>query len=53
MPPKNSDTHVESMEREIEEIKLELQHLPSLKRSIENMAQNFMKLLQSMEETQK
>ena len=53
MPPKSSDTRLESVEREIEEIRTELQRIPGLERSMEHMAQNVVKLMQTMEETQK
>ena len=53
MPPKSSDSRMEAMERDPEELKLELQRLPSLERAMEHMSQNFMKLLQTLEETQK
>ena len=53
MPPKHSDNRVESVERELEEIRSKLQRLPGLERSMEHMAQNVVKLMQSLEETQR
>ena len=38
MPPKTSDNRVDSMEKELEEMKRELQRLPGLERTMEHMA---------------
>ena len=51
MPPKTSDNSMDSMEKELEEMKAELQRLPGLERLVEHMAQNFLKLLQTLEDT--
>ena len=53
MSPKSSDSRVEAMEKDLEELKMELQRLPGLERAMEHMSENFVKLLQTMEETQK
>ena len=53
MPPKSCDSRVDAMERDLEEMKLELQRIPSLERMLEHLSQNFVKLLQTMEEIQK
>ena len=53
MPPKSSDSHVDAMERDLEEMKLELQRIPSLERMLEHLFQNFVKLLHTIEEIQK
>ena len=53
MPHKNNDNRVDFMERELEEMKMELQRLPELEITMEHLAQNFVKILQKVEETQK
>ena len=53
MPPKSSDNRVDSMEREMKNIRNKLQRLPGLEMSMEHMAQNFVKLMQTLEETQR
>ena len=53
MAPKTSGGRVESMENELEEMKLQLQRLPGLERMVEHMAQNFVKMMQTLEDTQK
>ena len=53
MPPKSSDSQVDTMEGEMEEMKFELQQLPRLERTMKHLAQNFVKLLQTLEDTQK
>ena len=52
MPPKSSDNRVDSMEQEMEDIQTGLQRLLWLERSVEHMAQNFVKLMQILKETQ-
>ena len=53
MPPKSIDSRLDAMERDLDEMKLELQLLPGLERAMENMAQNLKKVLQLVEKTQK
>ena len=47
------DARIDVMEQELEMVKEQLQKLPGIERSLEQMAQNMVRSLQSMEETQK
>lgn len=41
------------MEKELEEVKIELQRLPGLERTMEHLAQNVGKMMQALEETRR
>lgn len=53
MAQKKTKTKLEALEKEMEEVRTELQKLQGLEKAMEHLAQNVAKLLQSQEETQK
>ena len=53
MAQKKMDTRMDLLEQEMEMVKEQLQKLPRMERSLEQMAQNMVRSLRSVEETQK
>ena len=53
MGPKPTDTRVDVMEKELEEVKTNLQRLPVLEKTMEQLSQGLSQMFQSMEETQR
>ena len=52
MAPKATDTRVQGMEKELEEVKSRLQRLPAIERNVEQLMQGLAQLFQAMEDTQ-
>ena len=53
MAPKGNDSRVDGMEKDLEEMKAGLQHLPMMERTMEQLTQGLSQLSQAMEETQR
>ena len=51
MAPKATDTRVQGMEKELEEVKSRLQRLPAIERNVEQLMQGLAQLFQAMEDT--
>lgn len=53
MAQKRNEGHVDCLEKEVGEIREEMQRLPGMEKTVMDLAQNVMRVLQSLEETQK
>ena len=53
MAQKKTDARMDIMEQETERVKEQLQKLPAIERSLEQLAQHVVRAIQTMEEMQK
>ena len=53
MAQKRNEVRVDCLEKEVGEIREEMQRLPGMEKTVMDLAQNVMQVLQSLEETQK
>ena len=53
MAQKRNEGRVDCLEKEVGEIREEMQRLPRMEKTVMDLAQNVMRVLQSLEETQK
>ena len=53
MAQKRNESRVDCLEKEVGEIRKEMQRLPGMEKTVMDLTQNVMRVLQSLEETQK
>ena len=53
MAQKRNEGRVDCLEKEVGEIRKEMQRLPRMEKTVMDLAQNVMRVLQALEETQK